>query len=52
MMFWFGCQFALCGEQNGKTNNLDGVRGREQTAKKTETSGSKIAIFKGLEQNR
>ncbi|MFS8015845.1 hypothetical protein Hanom_Chr15g01361521 [Helianthus anomalus] len=33
-MFWFGCQFAPRGEQNGKTNNLDGVRGREQTSKK------------------
>ncbi|MFS7911019.1 hypothetical protein Hanom_Chr02g00113071 [Helianthus anomalus] len=51
-MFWFCCQFAPCGEQNGKTHNLDGVRGGEQTAKKTETSGSKMAIFKGLEQNR
>ncbi|MFS7909759.1 hypothetical protein Hanom_Chr02g00098311 [Helianthus anomalus] len=50
-MFWFCCQFAPCGEQNGKTNNLDGVRSREQTDKKTETSGSKMAIFKGLEQN-
>ncbi|MFS7941944.1 hypothetical protein Hanom_Chr06g00482241 [Helianthus anomalus] len=51
-MFWFCCQFAPCGEQNGKTNNSDGVRGREQTGKNTETSGSKMAIFKGLEQNR
>ncbi|MFS7982655.1 hypothetical protein Hanom_Chr10g00965361 [Helianthus anomalus] len=51
-MFWFCCQFAPCGEQNGKTNNLDGVRGMEQTGKKTETLGSKMAIFKGLEQNR
>ncbi|MFS7975033.1 hypothetical protein Hanom_Chr10g00875781 [Helianthus anomalus] len=51
-MFWFSCQFAPCGEQNGKTNKLDEVRGREQTGKKTETSGSKMAIFKGLEQNR
>ncbi|MFS7938736.1 hypothetical protein Hanom_Chr05g00443291 [Helianthus anomalus] len=51
-MFWFCCQFAPCEEQNGKTNNLDGVRGGEQTGKKTETSGSKMAIFKGLEQNR
>ncbi|MFS7889401.1 hypothetical protein Hanom_Chr00s000004g01606591 [Helianthus anomalus] len=33
-MFWFCCQFAPCGEQNGKTNNLDGVRGGEQTGKK------------------
>ncbi|MFS7942877.1 hypothetical protein Hanom_Chr06g00493611 [Helianthus anomalus] len=33
-MFWFCCQFAPCGEQNGKTNNLDGVRSREQTDKK------------------
>ncbi|MFS7914374.1 hypothetical protein Hanom_Chr02g00152631 [Helianthus anomalus] len=51
-MFWFCCQFAPCGEQNGNTNNLDGVRGGEQTGKKNETSGSKMAIFKGLEQNR
>ncbi|MFS7980630.1 hypothetical protein Hanom_Chr10g00941611 [Helianthus anomalus] len=51
-MFWFCCQFAPCGEQNGKTNNLYGVRGREQTSNKTETSGSKMAIFKSLEQNR
>ncbi|MFS7909654.1 hypothetical protein Hanom_Chr02g00097161 [Helianthus anomalus] len=51
-MFWFCFQFAPCGEQNGKTNNLDGVRGGEQTGKKTETSRSKMAIFKGLEQNR
>ncbi|MFS7980982.1 hypothetical protein Hanom_Chr10g00945581 [Helianthus anomalus] len=51
-MFWFCCQFAPCGEQNGNTNNLDGVRGSEQTGKKTETLGSKMAIFKGLEQNR
>ncbi|MFS7955926.1 hypothetical protein Hanom_Chr07g00648501 [Helianthus anomalus] len=51
-MFWFCCQFAPCGEQNGNTNNLDGVRGGEQTDKKTETLGSKMAIFKGLEQNR
>ncbi|MFS7901413.1 hypothetical protein Hanom_Chr00s209263g01840081 [Helianthus anomalus] len=51
-MFWFCCQFAPCGEQNGKTNNLDGVRGGEQTGKKTEKSGSKMAIFKDLEQNR
>ncbi|MFS7930876.1 hypothetical protein Hanom_Chr04g00349411 [Helianthus anomalus] len=52
-MFWFCCQFAPCGEQNGKTNNLDGLRGGEQTGKKkTKTSGSKMAIFKGLEQNR
>ncbi|MFS7931983.1 hypothetical protein Hanom_Chr04g00362401 [Helianthus anomalus] len=49
-MFWFSCQFAPCGEQNGKTNNLYGVRGGEQTGKKTDTSGSKMAIFKGLEQ--
>ncbi|MFS7969262.1 hypothetical protein Hanom_Chr09g00807051 [Helianthus anomalus] len=51
-MFWFCCQFAPCGEQNGNRNNLDGVRGREQTGKKTKTLGSKMAIFKGLEQNR
>ncbi|MFS7891530.1 hypothetical protein Hanom_Chr11g00990881 [Helianthus anomalus] len=51
-MFWFCCQFAPCGEQNEKINNLDGVRGGEQIGKKTETSGSKMAIFKGLEQNR
>ncbi|MFS7993291.1 hypothetical protein Hanom_Chr12g01092351 [Helianthus anomalus] len=51
-MFWFCCQFAPRKEQNGKTNNLDGVRGGEQTGKKTKTSGSKMAIFKGLEQNR
>ncbi|MFS7964844.1 hypothetical protein Hanom_Chr08g00755131 [Helianthus anomalus] len=51
-MFWFCCQFAPCREQNGKTNNLDGVRGGEQTGKKTETSGSKMDIFKGFEQNR
>ncbi|MFS7972520.1 hypothetical protein Hanom_Chr09g00845821 [Helianthus anomalus] len=51
-MFWFCCQFAPCGEQNEKMNNLDGVRGGEQIGKKTETSGSKMAIFKGLEQNR
>ncbi|MFS7889502.1 hypothetical protein Hanom_Chr00s000004g01607741 [Helianthus anomalus] len=51
-MFWFCCQFAPFGEQNGKTNNLDGLRGGEQTGKKIKTSGSKIAIFKGLEQNR
>ncbi|MFS7930301.1 hypothetical protein Hanom_Chr04g00342621 [Helianthus anomalus] len=51
-MFWFCCQFAPCGEQNGKTNNLDGVRDGEQTGKKPETSGSKMTIFKGLEQNR
>ncbi|MFS7944062.1 hypothetical protein Hanom_Chr06g00507581 [Helianthus anomalus] len=51
-MFWFCCQFVSCGEQNGKTNNLDGVRGGEQTGNKTEKSGSKMAIFKGLEQNR
>ncbi|MFS7939063.1 hypothetical protein Hanom_Chr05g00447211 [Helianthus anomalus] len=49
-MFWFCCQFAPFGEQNGKTNNLNRVRGGEQTG--TETSGSKMAIFKGLEQNR
>ncbi|MFS7917663.1 hypothetical protein Hanom_Chr03g00191781 [Helianthus anomalus] len=51
-MFWFCCQFAPCGEQKGKTNNLDGVRGGEQTGKKTEISGSTMAIFKGFEQNR
>ncbi|MFS8027117.1 hypothetical protein Hanom_Chr16g01494871 [Helianthus anomalus] len=51
-MFRFCCQFAPCGEQNGKTNSLDGVRGREQTDNKIETSGSKMAIFKGLGQNR
>ncbi|MFS7941735.1 hypothetical protein Hanom_Chr06g00479751 [Helianthus anomalus] len=51
-MFWFCCQFAPCGEQNGNTNNLDGIRGGEQTVKKTETSGSKMTIFKGLKQNR
>ncbi|MFS8004391.1 hypothetical protein Hanom_Chr13g01225231 [Helianthus anomalus] len=51
-MFWFCCRFALCWEQNEKTNNLDGVRGGEQTGKKTETSESKLAIFKGLNQNR
>ncbi|MFS7984302.1 hypothetical protein Hanom_Chr11g00984901 [Helianthus anomalus] len=51
-MFWFCCQFAPYGEQNGKTNNLDRVRGGEQTGKKTETSGSKMTIFKGLKQNR
>ncbi|MFS7970498.1 hypothetical protein Hanom_Chr09g00821711 [Helianthus anomalus] len=51
-MFWFCCKFAPRREQTGKTNNLDGVRGGEQTGKKTETSGSKMAIFKGLEQNR
>ncbi|MFS7931548.1 hypothetical protein Hanom_Chr04g00357261 [Helianthus anomalus] len=51
-MFWFCCQFAPCQEQNGKTNNLDGVRGGEQTGKKTKKSGSKMAILKGLEQNR
>ncbi|MFS7924546.1 hypothetical protein Hanom_Chr03g00273861 [Helianthus anomalus] len=51
-MFWFCCQFAPCGEQNGNTNILDGVRGGEQTGKKIKTLGSKMAIFKGLEQNR
>ncbi|MFS7938596.1 hypothetical protein Hanom_Chr05g00441601 [Helianthus anomalus] len=51
-MFWFSCQFAPCGEQNGKTNSLDRVRGGEQTGRKNKTSGSKMAIFKGLEQNR
>ncbi|MFS8029775.1 hypothetical protein Hanom_Chr17g01526291 [Helianthus anomalus] len=51
-MFWFCWQFAPCGEQNEKTNNLDGVRDGEQTGKKTETSGSKMTIFKGSEQNR
>ncbi|MFS7973706.1 hypothetical protein Hanom_Chr09g00859841 [Helianthus anomalus] len=51
-MFCFCCQFAPCGKQNGKTNNLDGVRGGKQTGKNTETSESKMAIFKDLEQNR
>ncbi|MFS7955767.1 hypothetical protein Hanom_Chr07g00646451 [Helianthus anomalus] len=51
-MFWFCCQSAPCGEQIGKTNNLDEVRGGEQTGKKTEISGSKMVIFKSLEQNR
>ncbi|MFS8023598.1 hypothetical protein Hanom_Chr16g01453301 [Helianthus anomalus] len=51
-MFRFFCQFAPYGEQNGNTNNLDGVRVGEQTGKKTETLGSKMAIFKDLEQNR
>ncbi|MFS7928089.1 hypothetical protein Hanom_Chr04g00316771 [Helianthus anomalus] len=39
-MFWFCCQFAPCGEQNGNTNNLDGVRGEEQTGKKHERRGA------------
>ncbi|MFS7941186.1 hypothetical protein Hanom_Chr05g00473251 [Helianthus anomalus] len=51
-MFWFSCQFAPCREQNGKTNSLNRVRGGEQTGRKNKTSGSKMAIFKGLEQNR
>ncbi|MFS7983576.1 hypothetical protein Hanom_Chr11g00976191 [Helianthus anomalus] len=51
-MFRFCCQFAPCGEQNGKTNSLDGVRGGEQTDNKIKTSGSKMVIFKGLSQNR
>ncbi|MFS7961410.1 hypothetical protein Hanom_Chr08g00714671 [Helianthus anomalus] len=51
-MFWFCCQFAPYSEQNGKTNNLDRVRGREQTGKIPKTSGNKMVIFKGLKQNR
>ncbi|MFS7970904.1 hypothetical protein Hanom_Chr09g00826391 [Helianthus anomalus] len=45
-MFWFCCQFAPCREQNGKTNNLDGVRGGEQTGKKTEHQGVKRLFLK------
>ncbi|MFS8010666.1 hypothetical protein Hanom_Chr14g01299711 [Helianthus anomalus] len=38
--------FAPCGEQNGKTNNLDGVRGREQTGKKPKHQGVKWLFLK------
>ncbi|MFS7996947.1 hypothetical protein Hanom_Chr12g01135951 [Helianthus anomalus] len=45
-MFWFCCQFAPCGEQKGKTNNLDGVRGGEQTGKKPKHQGVKWLFLK------
>ncbi|MFS7989982.1 hypothetical protein Hanom_Chr11g01053431 [Helianthus anomalus] len=45
-MFWFCFQFAPCGEQNGKTNNLDGVRGGEQTGKKPKHQGVKWLFLK------
>ncbi|MFS7925605.1 hypothetical protein Hanom_Chr04g00287011 [Helianthus anomalus] len=37
---------------NGKTDNLDGVRGREQNGKTIANYWRKMAIFKGLGQNR
>ncbi|MFS7913835.1 hypothetical protein Hanom_Chr02g00146401 [Helianthus anomalus] len=37
--------FAPCGEQNGKTNNLDGVRGGEH-AKKPKHQGVKWLFLK------
>ncbi|MFS7902624.1 hypothetical protein Hanom_Chr01g00013441 [Helianthus anomalus] len=44
--------FAPCGEQNGKTENLDGVRGGEQNGKTIANYWRKMTIFKGLGQNR
>ncbi|KAJ0656504.1 hypothetical protein HanLR1_Chr14g0536541 [Helianthus annuus] len=45
-MFWLCCQFAPCGEQNGKTNNLDGVRGVSKLAKKPKHQGVKWLFLK------
>ncbi|MFS7940197.1 hypothetical protein Hanom_Chr05g00461481 [Helianthus anomalus] len=45
-MFWFACQFAPCGEQNGKTNNWMELEAGSKLAKKQKHQGVKWLFLK------